>query len=518
MKTREWFGLYTGNWNGDIHPTAVSHPAKFSRKLIFKIYEHAIEQGYVKPGDLVGDPFGGVALGARPAIELGLNWIGVELEQHFVDLGQGCDCTGYTAADWPRMQGRGRVFRYLDTRHLCPECVEALDATPPRPNFTLTRRQQARKRRMREIGREKGVVPTHTHPMPLPGSKWYEQIRPKQLSLFGGGREEKPIPSRSPHRFHGNVERWMDEMWAVGRAVLVQGDSRNFAGIVRGVLDAAVGSPPYATDTISRDQRPERPTEANRYYGESFGQLGGMVEGDLDASISSPPFGVQETRDRNEVQDGEVSEFMGRAYTADRQGQTPGNLSQLDVTVGSPPYADAVDGSGEGPGARHDMVHHSPEKMSKKSSAAEYGRREGNLGNMAERVLDAAYGNSNGNVGNESGETFWTAARKIVSQTYQTLKPGGYAIWVTGDYVRDGERVMFGEKWLRLCEAVGFEAVEWIAAWKIDKRPTQTNALGEDVDLTVEQISFFRRLANRRNPDAAIRNEDVIIVRKPLEV
>ena len=32
----------------------------------------------------------------------------------------------------------------------------------------------------------------------------------------------------------------------------------------------------------------------------------------------------------------------------------------------------------------------------------------------------------------------------------------------------------------------------------------------------LERVSFFRRLANEKNPDAAILNEDVIIVRKPV--
>jgi hypothetical protein len=39
---------------------------------------------------------------------------------------------------------------------------------------------------------------------------------------------------------------------------------------------------------------------------------------------------------------------------------------------------------------------------------------------------------------------------------------------------------------------------------------------GEDVDLTIDRVSFFRRLANKNNPDNAILNEDCIIVRKPL--
>jgi hypothetical protein len=36
----------------------------------------------------------------------------------------------------------------------------------------------------------------------------------------------------------------------------------------------------------------------------------------------------------------------------------------------------------------------------------------------------------------------------------------------------------------------------------------------EDVDKTIDRVSFFRRLANDKNPDNAILNEDVWIMVK----
>jgi hypothetical protein len=121
------------------------------------------------------------------------------------------------------------------------------------------------------------------------------------------------------------------------------------------------------------------------------------------------------------------------------------------------------------------------------------------------------YGSTPENVGNMTSETFWTAAAEIVSQCYQLLKPGGYAAWVCGDFVRQGKRVYFGRQWLELCESVGFVGVEWITAWKQEPGPVQAGIF-EDKDLSIDRVSFFRRLANKRNPDAAILNEDVIIV------
>src|SRR5512143_2277384 len=83
----EWTGCYPSNWKGLIVPDAIKHPAKFSNKLISRIYDHMVAQGWVKPGDIVLDPFGGVGLGAFDAMRLGLRWRGIELEANFANLG-----------------------------------------------------------------------------------------------------------------------------------------------------------------------------------------------------------------------------------------------------------------------------------------------------------------------------------------------------------------------------------------------------------------------------------------------
>ena len=83
----DWYCLYGEGWKGVIVDAAFVHPAKFARALIRHIYAHAVEEGWLKPGDSVLDPFGGVALGALDAMSHGLHWMGVELEERFVDLG-----------------------------------------------------------------------------------------------------------------------------------------------------------------------------------------------------------------------------------------------------------------------------------------------------------------------------------------------------------------------------------------------------------------------------------------------
>ena len=126
------------------------------------------------------------------------------------------------------------------------------------------------------------------------------------------------------------------------------------------------------------------------------------------------------------------------------------------------------------------------------------------------------YGSDPANIGNDTGDTFWTAARAIVEQTYAALRPGGYAAWVTGDFIRNGQRVEFGRQWMQLCEACGFQMVEWITASKVDKHPAQLGLFGGSHSRDKERVSFFRRMSNKKNPENAITSENVIILRKPL--
>ena len=83
-----WQGCYDSGWQGEIVPESFSHPAKFSRTLIRRIYEHALAEGWIHSGNTILDPFAGVAMGALDAMWKGLNWVGVELEPKFVALGQ----------------------------------------------------------------------------------------------------------------------------------------------------------------------------------------------------------------------------------------------------------------------------------------------------------------------------------------------------------------------------------------------------------------------------------------------
>jgi hypothetical protein len=312
-----------------------------------------------------------------------------------------------------------------------------------------------------------------------------------------------------------NIAKWQHDLRGLGSrlgtARLLQGDSRRLLEVVGGGAAGVVSSPPFES-SLTTDSKLFTPyTGLGRYeyspevaerrkedYGSTPGQLGSMPPGDYGAAVSSPP------------------------------------------------YADAVNGTGEGPGARYDTVYHNADTAQRLSSDNGYGDAPGQLGRMAREGFEAAvssppyeashmdissnsligtsvnkgsygsasYGDSLGQLAETSGETFWAAARVICEQTYAALRPGGYAAWVCKDFVRKGQRVPFSDQWEQLCAAVGFEPVERIAAMLVDDHGSQLDIFGGATPRRTERKSFFRRLAEKKG-SPRIDWEDVIIMRKP---
>ncbi len=316
-----------------------------------------------------------------------------------------------------------------------------------------------------------------------------------------------------------NIDKWRRDLamlnGTLGTARLLQGDSRRLLEVVGGGMGAAVSSPPFA------------------------GTSGGKGEASQNAIDSAL--------------------FARHAGSMVGTYDTDGNLGNLksgsfDSAVSSPPYADNAATWVEGPGARHDTVHHTGDNSFKASSDSGYGSTPGNVGNMRDGGFEGVvssppyegmlegdrkdgerqpllpdsvrqklskadlagrfYGSDPANIGNDTGDTFWAASRLIVAQTYAALRPGGYAAWVCKDFVRKGQRVPFSDQWEQLCAAVGFEPVERIAAMLVDDHGDQLDIFGGATTRLKERKSFFRRLAEKKG-SPRIDHEDVIIMRKP---
>jgi hypothetical protein len=368
-----WPNCYRARWNkADVHPDTFSHPAKFRPNLIRRIYLHAIGEGWLNTGDTVLDPFAGVGLGAYYALVYGLNWVGVELEPKHADVGGGCDCTGFTKAEWRQYFHRGDRMRFKE-RHWCPDCVRTID--------------------------------------------WVDQKK----------NASRRIPHADAHRFAGNIGLWKSRyvrMPNLGDAVLLQGDSRTLLtwGRFGPGADGIVASPPYSGAsgegrTAERDRRrleKTSPELVGRFdtcfrdekgYGISPGQLAAMKEGSFEAAIGSPPYALTATAknspgvDLTKQYETYRSQGGGASFEAfcatqrkhsEGYGSHPSNLASLpegsmDAAISSPPYCHGL--SKEHTYADHEKRETSSHRdiMREKGIADPfYGQDPANLGQMKE--------------------------------------------------------------------------------------------------------------------------------------
>lgn len=173
-----WAGCYRGGWGSLLTQESFQHPAKMARGLAERIYQHVLEEQWVKPGDRVIDCFGGIAGTAFHAMVNGLHWQGVELEHRFVRLGDRRDCSGFTEDEWKRFYHRPQKLE------VCQDCREVMNVGKPEVSHTLF-----------------GTVST------------------------------RHIPTREFHHVPGNIEVW-EQKGFPGTARLLRGDSRKLIEVL----------------------------------------------------------------------------------------------------------------------------------------------------------------------------------------------------------------------------------------------------------------------------------------------
>lgn len=527
MKATDWFGRYSSGWQKEIVPEAFSHPAKFARGLIRHIYEYVLEQGYLREGDTVLDPFGGVALGALDAMVHGLHYISIELEERFVQLGQ------QNIDLWNRRYGGGKLRRWGtatilqgDSRNL----VEVLEGA-----------------------RVKGLISSPPFSPDQPCASQTQAIKDYHAFTRGDGTKRDHVM-----RSAGNIGN------------MPTGEPPQ----------AIIGSPPHATSEVvqshGRSWRVELDEAEGSWrnigsrYGDQDGQLGMMREGDVDAVIASPPFAdSQQSTDADFVLDSTkvnpTPRKLGDCPYFPAEMESDGQLAALPEgeppagIVSSPPWEQSIGDAADTPQTKRIRPHlpnakivaaYLREKRIEKGLSPqeidEYmetvtlyswyeGRPAGiqiptpgnwlklksllglddrfDYGILTEIEIEATskntvsktghsrmqdYGSTVGNLGNKKGDTFWAAARAILRQCHWVLAPDGVAIWVLKAFVRNKAIVDFPGQWRTLCESCGFETVEVIRAWLVEARGAQFALNGDLVERKVARKSFFRRLYERK--------------------
>ena len=464
----DWLRLYGESWKNEITPEAFTHPAKFSRALIRRIYQHCIDERWLSKGDDVLDCFGGVALGGLDAVRLGLNWTGVELEQRFVDLGNA------NIALWNKRYGKSfstwGTARLLqgDSRNILSvigEGVESIVTSPPYIDSMEHRGGIDSGKSQHTGGPNSQMNRSDTRYGTTDG----------QLGSAAEGDFHQVISSPP---FQGQSS---DGGWQMLGKYAEQGKL---------TVGQVNGDPNKLYPSWSK----ERDTS----YGHSDGQMADMQNGNFEQVISSPPFlqtsgGTNVTSTEGPLRDARLIERHAAGNAAAGYGEAEG-LSDLregnfEQIVSSPPYGNITDTGG-------------------KDGLAFYG-----TGLTRGQPSFAPYSGSPENLGN-AGDTFWSASKLIVSQCYAALSPNGHACWIVKDFVRKGERVPFCDMWRQLCESVGFVTLHEHRCWVVDDKGTQMAMDGKDRRYVTEKKSFFRRLAEKKG-SPRIDFEVVICMVKP---
>lgn len=304
---------------------------------------------------------------------------------------------------------------------------------------------------------------------------------------------EQKFVDLAGQNFELHRKKW--EKLGYPQPVIIQGDSRQLCKALS-ECDFIISSPPYA-ETLKGDgtqnetaaeSRAKRRTEGvslgqsqrTQGYG-SKGNLGNLKPGSL--IISSPPYG-DAVSEKHGGKDPHPEMAGGSAKISLGYSKSEYNLGNMKAIISSPPFENYThsDNNFQAP-------HDSTRLM----------------------VKGKSYGNTEGNIGQEQGETFWSAARQIVSECHKVLRPGGVAVWVVKSFVRNKKIVDFPGDWRRLCESEGFETICEHKSMLV-KEVKQKTLFGHTETKRKERKSFFRRLAESKG-SPRIDFENVICMR-----
>jgi DNA modification methylase len=501
-----WHGCYDQSWRGLMTAEAFAHPAKFAPGLIDRIYQHGFNMGWWYRGSTIGDPFGGVAGGGIYAGYHGLGWVGVELEERFVTLGNAnlelhrakWVALGVPVGRIRLVQGDSRKFSdhfITDAIVTSPPYADSIDR-PSGIDATKFAQQRFGPNTQAlagtygsadgQIGSLRGgpVDAVLTSPPYNPGDK-----------ADGTGAERDPRGDRMRGCFRSS-EAYGKTPGQIGR-------------LAGGGVDAVLTSPPYS-DGLGHGggrpiHQPGRPGDVTLQgqkdgYGATAGQIGELTNGSIDAVITSPPYAdTPLTGERNFKSRFQPDEKSAAANAREGYGKTPGQISNLsgqfvDAVVTSPPYEGIRQ---DGAGINADASSASPTFGSYSEGQTDQWRTQ------RDQV----------NIGNQAGETYWQAMHQVYRQCGLAMKPGGVMAVVVKDYVKDKQRVPLCDQTLRLLVHLGFEPVVRVHAMLVKETRSDCLFGGPEHVKRTERKSFFRRLAEKKG-SPRIDWEEVLVVRK----
>ena len=338
---------------------------------------------YVKAGDKIADPFGGVGLGAFYSAMNGIAWTCCELEPLF----------------W--VSGHRNFEKWID-KFWCACGWE---------DYLSTLRDW---------------LTSKDDPKPVedtPQVSMFDLIEPPQLD--SAALWAKLLELVQLQRVEAINRRSVEGQFCAGCGkviapypVLLQGDSR-FLSSILGQVEAVVSSPPYIdqpTQTGKVDESKwtdgrQRSIGASQNnsdgYGQSPGQLGSMPAGEYDSIISSPAYGSGEKGHpslgsvNQDNWGSEGTNIAGRRGKDGNYGNSDAQLANLpdtgfDMAISSPPFADNPQGWDKLAGNKDGQVRANPRHDGEKLYFTDYAKQDsdGNLGNLPTGEYDAVISSS----------------------------------------------------------------------------------------------------------------------------
>ena len=486
MKPLIWEHCYDVGWKGFITPDSFTHPAKYARGLIERIFDHCLARGYLKRGDCVGDCFGGIGTGGIIASYRGLEWQGVELEPKFVALAESSFALHHSKLDamglpWPRIiQGDSRAFHVL---------IGETDGMVSSPPYAQT----AVEKNSKGVDLEKNF---------------------RTYKASGGGSDFNGYKATQEKHSQGYGSR-----------------EGQIAALKEGSVQGVISSPPYAVISTGAGglntkpakhagQQSGRSAEAasqdtDQKYGQQAGQIAALKEGSVEAVVSSPPYADTPTTAGNVGNATNKNWGTGKRIgsAAEEYGSAPGQIGALksgevSAVVTSPPWESNSEG------VKKASKFKNPEAFTG-NGKGHYASPAAKLAAMKREDERDTYGESEGQIGKESGETYWAAMNLVYRSCFKAIKPGGVICLVLKDYVKAGKRVPLCDDTVRLIEHIGFTMIERVHAMLV-KETEHADLFNGHTTTIKSKKSFFRRLHEKKPNAIKIDWEEVLFARRPL--
>jgi len=491
-----WTGLYRSDRKYQKYRVQSSnaHPAKMSMSLANKIMIHLEELNLVNAGTTIVDFMAGQGTTGIVAELHGHPFIGIELEQHFIDMINGYECDGKTetTADEKRHGTCGRK--------------EAHD-----PHMYLGANDDGGQQN------ECDGVTEHT----------------VSIVQYGRCRASRP---HDRHHVDGNRDAVRKTLNHDPKWKIIRGDARELSKILSDV-GAAIVSHPYGDSVLNHKQngiiidgtRYDRPYMNGPNVGYSavvpphYGNISNLTD---VAGIASPPYSQAPDRiSAGKLQGGYISDTIKRTYDASLHGNTDGQIGNLKDVAGvvSPPYANRMDGGSKVSAGMRPYTNESPDTWFTQRDQTNIGNlRDASMGGivnpsyestdnmfhspewLAENNPRPSYPKSkdeltpsDDNVASTKGETYLSAMLKVYSEAYRAgISP---LVIVTKNPTKNGKLRRLDLDTVRLLQMAGYKIVDYHRA-----------ILFEIVNgVPVGRISFFKRLS-LQNGNVAARWEDVI--------